>query len=213
MEYSVVIVAAGKGSRMGLGYNKVYYKIDGVTILERTMSIFLHDEDCKQIVVVTDSDDYRKYMDPIDNGKIVLANGGDTRQESVAHGLEAVLCDRVLIHDGARPYLKEESLEDIKLALETNDAVCLMVPSKDTMKIVKDGYIQETVNRETIWAAQTPQAFRTSLILDCMHKAIEEDYQVTDDCMLVEHYTDTKVKVIQGEYGNIKITTLDDVNA
>ncbi|MDO5121037.1 MAG: 2-C-methyl-D-erythritol 4-phosphate cytidylyltransferase [Erysipelotrichaceae bacterium] len=210
MKYSTVIVAAGSGTRMGLGYNKVYHRINGKTILEMTMETFLNDEDCLQIVVVTDASDYMREITSRWPGKIVLAKGGSTRQESVSNGLHAVLCDVVMIHDGARPYVHKESLDELKKTMETEQAACLCVPCKDTIKVLKDGYIVETPDRSALAAAQTPQVFHTDVILDCMHKAFREGFTGTDDASLAERYG-IPVKAVTGTYDNIKITTAEDL--
>lgn len=212
MNYSVVICAAGSGTRMKLGYNKVYAKLsDGRSILDTTINCFSSDEDCKQIVVVTDSEEFMKEHAYHLDGKVILAKGGNTRQESVCNGLSCVSEEVVMIHDGARPFLKKESIESIKKTLEKEDACLLMVPCKDTIKKVVDGYVVETYDRSTLMNAQTPQAFKTDLILRCMKQAIQEGYTGTDDASLVEKYSDVKVKAIEGDYENIKITTPEDL--
>ncbi len=211
MEYSAVIVAAGSGARMNLGYNKVYYKINGVPILQMAMSLFIWDEDCKQIVVVTDNRDYHEHIKENASGKIMIAKGGETRQDSVANGLEAVISDKVMIHDGARPYLDEETLMAVKRELEQEEAVCVMVPCTDTIKRVEGDYIVETIPRVELRAAQTPQAFSTDLIRSCMKKAQEDHYVGTDDCSLVEKYSDVKIKIVEGTFENKKITTMEDL--
>ena len=212
MEYSALIVAAGSGSRMGLGFNKVYAKLkDGQTILERTIGVFLRDSDCKEIIVVTDPEEYRKRIPARSIGRIVLCSGGKTRQESVNCGLQAVTQPIVMIHDGARPYLSLKNLANLKTAMETEKAALLMVPCKDTIKKVVNGYVEETYDRTTLAAAQTPQVFDTELILDCMERAIEEGFTGTDDTSLVEKYSNVKVKMVEGSYENIKITTPEDL--
>lgn len=212
MEYSALIVAAGSGSRMGLGFNKVYAKLkDGQTILERTIGVFLRDPDCKEIIVVTDPEEYRKRIPARSIGRIVLCSGGKTRQESVNCGLQAVTQPIVMIHDGARPYLSLKNLANLKTAMETEKAALLMVPCKDTIKKVVNGYVEETYDRTTLAAAQTPQVFDTELILDCMERAIEEGFTGTDDTSLVEKYSNVKVKMVEGSYENIKITTPEDL--
>lgn len=212
MKYSAVIVAAGSGTRMKLGYNKVYARIQGNdTILEKTMAAFLNDSDCEQLVIVTDPDTFQKEVSSRIPGRIVLAKGGATRQESVASGLGAVMSRYVMIHDGARPYVSQTLLDSLKKELENSDAVIPGVPCKDTIKVIKDGYIEKTIPRNTLAAAQTPQAFKTDLILTCMHKAMIDGYTGTDDAELVEKYSSTKIKVIEGSYENIKITTPEDL--
>ena len=213
MKYTALIVAAGSGTRMKLGYNKVYALMrDGRTILNHTMDIFRADKDCIQIVVVTEALTFYQNMEGSWPGMITIAKGGKTRQESVKNGLQAVLADYVMVHDGARPYLDEKSLKRIKKALKENDAVLLSVPCKDTIKkIDEDGYIEMTYDRSTLCAAQTPQAFRTELLTECMRSAEEAGFTGTDDCSLVEAFSDTRVKTVEGSYANIKITTPEDM--
>lgn len=213
MKYSALIVAAGSGTRMQLGYNKVFAKLpDGRTILETTIDVFLQDEDCGQIVVVTDASEFRRFYPKRIDGKIVICQGGSTRQESVNNGLQAVICDLVFIHDGARPFLDQESLGRLKKAMETEDAALLCVACKDTIKKAdENGYIVETYERSTLRSAQTPQAFRTELIMECMRKAFEDGYTGTDDCSLAERYSDVKIKAVEGSYSNFKVTTPEDL--
>ncbi len=211
MNYSALICAAGSGTRMHLGYNKVYAKLEsGLTILDTTISVFEEDTDCTQIVVVTDLGTFQENH-KVKSNKIVVVEGGATRQESVYHGLFAVNNEYVMIHDGARPYLTSQNLQDIKETLQNEDACLLMVPCKDTIKRVINGYVEMTYDRSTLMNAQTPQAFKTSLIIDCTKQAIQDDFVGTDDASLVEKYSDVKVKVVEGSYSNIKITTIEDL--
>lgn len=210
MEYSAIIVAAGNGTRMKLGYNKVYHRIDGLTILERTMHVFEKDDRCTQIIVVTEGTDYKLQTNRY-NGKIVVVRGGKTRQESVQNGLFAAKEKIVFVHDGARPYVTEECIDRLCKSMETNDAAILMVAAKDTIKTVKDGFVETTPSRESLMHAQTPQAFKTSLLLDCYKQAELENFIGTDDSSLVEKYGNTKIAVVEGDYRNIKITTIEDL--
>lgn len=212
MKYSVIIVAAGKGERMKLGFNKVYARLeDGRTILEHAMDIFMNDSDCVQITVVTDAQNYYDNVKGFWPGKITLVRGGNTRQESVSHGLDTVFAETVMIHDGARPFLDKDSLERLKQTMETEKAALLCVPSKDTIKVVRDGYIVETPDRNTLMNAQTPQAFDTELLVGCMEKAFKEGYTGTDDTSLIERYSDVRVKAVEGSYANLKITVPEDL--
>ena len=210
-KYAALIVAAGAGTRMGLGYNKAYYMLGGKTILEHSMRLFLEDPDCEEIVVVTDSDTYRTEISSDGVGKIVLVQGGESREESVFYGLQAVISDTVLIHDGARPFLSQENLQALKLVMETEQAACLMVPCKDTIKRIDGNYIAETLPRQELMAAQTPQAFRTDLLLECMHKARQAGFEATDDCSIVEAFSDVRIRIVEGSYANKKITTMEDL--
>ena len=213
MKYTALIVAAGSGTRMQLGYNKVFARLkDGRTILETTAGIFLKDQDCTQIVIVTDASEFRRFWPDRIPGKIVLCRGGSTRQESVCNGLQAVINDFVFIHDGARPFLDEETLARLKSAMETEEAALLCVPCKDTIKKAdENGYVVETYERSTLRSAQTPQAFRTGLIMECMEKAFADHYTGTDDCSLVERYSSTRIKAVEGSYENFKVTTPEDL--
>ena len=211
MHYSVVIVAAGQGSRMGLGYNKVYYRFkDGESILEKTMNKFLSDEDCCQVVVVSDTVDFKEQV-KLKDERIVCTDGGSSRQESVAKGLALVNQDKVMIHDGARPYVSLTILNEGKKALEEHKACCVMVPCKDTIARVREGYIVESLKREELMNAQTPQAFDTTLIKECIEKAQVEGVSLTDDCSAVRLYSEEKIKVVMGDYRNLKITTVEDL--
>lgn len=212
MEYSALIVAAGNGSRMKLGYNKVYASLeDGRMILSASITPFLNDPDCREVVIVTDPLEFREHYKFRFPGRIVLCGGGSTRQESVWNGLHAVMCDTVLIHDGARPFIKEADIQALKSVMETEKAALLTVPCKDTIKKVEDGYVKETFNRDELMAAQTPQAFRTSLIISCLEKAIRDGFTGTDDAMIVERYSREKIKAVRGSYANRKITTPEDL--
>lgn len=212
MEYSVIIVAAGSGTRMKLGYNKVYAKLkDGRSILETTISVFLNDSDCSQIIVVTDPEEFRSEMSEDLNEKVEVTAGGNTRQESVSRGLSLVKNPYVMIHDGARPFITEDLLNGLKNSMKEEKAALLMVPVKDTIKKVKDGYVTETPVRSELMAAQTPQMFETDLIVSCMKQAMKDGYTGTDDASLVEKYGDVRVKAVEGSYANRKITTPEDL--
>jgi len=211
MRYSALIPAAGNGSRMGLGYNKTYYRLkDGKTILEHALIPFQEDKECIEIIVVTDENLFKNNL-TITN-KISIVKGGQSREESVYNGLKKVKEDYVFIHDGARPYLTKELLTSLKNALEENDGALLLVPSKDTIKVVENGYVVKTLPRESLQSAQTPQAFKTSLLKSCMEKAILDHFQATDDASIVEAYSNTPIKAVLGSYENYKITTPEDIS-
>lgn len=212
MEYTALVVAAGNGTRMGLGYNKMLYRLmNGKTILETTIDVFLHDPRCTQIVVTANDEDMHAYTELISCGKVLFVKGGNTRQESVFNGLKAVKEDYVLIHDGARPWLSMECLNNLLKTLTTSKACLLMVPAKDTVKQVENNVVIQTIPRDTLWLAQTPQAFETNLVLKSYRKAIKQHIIATDDAQVVELCSNVNVSLVMGSYDNIKVTTIDDV--
>ena len=212
MNYSVLIVAGGKGQRMGLGYNKVFYPLkDGMTVLDMTVKLFVDDPRCKQLVIVTNPHDLHKVTQTHEMGRIVNVGGGATRQDSVYNGLMCVTEEIVLVHDAARPYCTVDLIDELLKVMETEQAAFLAVDVKDTVKEVKDGYVVKTINRECLKNAQTPQAFKTSLLLDCIHQAQEDNFKATDDAQLIERYSNVPIKVVKGSYDNIKITTPEDI--
>ena len=213
MNYSVIIVAAGKGTRTGLTYNKVFYKIGNAPIITQTLKPFLEDADCAKIIMSISPHEQEEFEKIIQSEKIVYVPGGATRQESGYLGLQEVDTEFVMIHDGVRPFLTTKHLEALKAALKTEDAALLMVPLIDTIKEVKGGYVVHTPERSNYMSAQTPQAFRTELIKKCHEEAKKHpEIVASDDAMLAELFSDTKIKVVEGSYDNIKVTTQRDLN-
>lgn len=212
MNFTALIVAAGSGKRMGLDYNKMFYKLkNNKTVLEESITLFKNHHGCKQIVVVLNRDDLDDVTKKCCAGDIVFVSGGDTRQESVANGLMAVKEDIVFIHDGARPWVEGKYIDEMLTTLKQEQACLLMVPAKDTIKEVVGGYVKQTFDRTRLWLAQTPQAFHTRLMIECHKKARELNLFATDDAQLLELCSDIKIKVVEGSYKNIKITTMEDV--
>jgi 2-C-methyl-D-erythritol 4-phosphate cytidylyltransferase len=207
---SVVIVAAGESRRMN-GVDKVLAPLGGKPVIAHVLKAF---DDCKsidRIILVVNAkslDACRKLAvglsTPID-----VCVGGKRRQDSVAAGLQKLKkCNWVVIHDGARPLVTKELIEEgLKAAQETGAAVAA-VPVTDTIKVADDNRIVlETPSRRNLWAAQTPQVFRLDIITRAYQEAKGE---VTDDAALVEQ-AGYKVKLYMGSYDNIKITTPQDL--
>ena len=206
MKYSVVIVASGKGSRMNLGFNKVYYKIDQEMIIEKSINTFLNDKDCTQLIVVTNKEDFHH----LDNYKnITIVEGGLRRMDSVYNGLRHVSNDYVLIHDGARPYITQDIINHLKAKLNECDACVVAVDSKDTIKqMTAKGLI--TLDRTTLKNVQTPQGFKTQILLKA-YANLNNQVDYTDDASIVEKVLNVKVDFVDGSYKNIKITTIEDL--
>ncbi len=201
MFYDVVIVASGKGQRANLGYNKAFYKMkDGRTILECSASLFVEDEDCRNIIVVTNED----YFDQVfKNDKVICTVGGKERRNSVENGLKLVSSEYVLVHDAARPFLNKLSLEEIKKELIISDACILARKATDTIKVVENNKIVKTLDRNSIYMAETPQAFKTSLLKKCYEDS--ENIIFTDDASLVESLGYV-VTIVEDKFDNKKLT-------
>lgn len=194
---------------MNLGYNKVFYPIsDDKTVLDLTISVFDRDEDCDEIIVVTQKENFERVFS---SSKLKLTEGSSTRSLSVFEGLKLVSNEIVMIHDGARPYVTLKNLNDIKDCLEEHDACLLAVPCVDTIKVVDGTTVVQTPKRATLWNAQTPQAFKTELIKGAYQKSFDLNIEVSDDASVVELCTDTPVQIVKGDYQNIKITNPQDI--
>ncbi len=208
MKYSAIIVAAGSGTRMHLGYNKVLYEMEkGVRVLDKSLQLFLSDPDCTQVIVVLSEADYDI---PLPEG-VERAHGGATRAHSVLSGVNMAKESYVMIHDGARPFLRMEEVNKLKETLKEYPACFLATVEKDTIKEVKDGFVVRTIPREALYHAQTPQAFETELIRKALKKVMEDGISVTDDVQAVEYATDVKVKVVIGDESNKKLTVISDL--
>lgn len=214
---SVVIVSAGRGSRMKADINKQFLKIRGKEVIAHTIDKFYNNKNIGEIIIVVREDEKEFFkaniIDKYGYKNIKIAFGGQERQDSVYNGLKVLdkNCEIVLIHDGARPFVTDEIIEkSIKCAKKYNCAI-VGVPVKDTIKIVNENNdVCDTPNRNTLWSIQTPQVFDYSLIMNAHEKAKADEYYGTDDSMLME-YLGYNVKVVEGSYNNIKITTPEDL--
>ncbi|CDF58924.1 2-C-methyl-D-erythritol 4-phosphate cytidylyltransferase [Thermobrachium celere] len=213
---TALIVAAGKGKRMGLGYNKQYLLLDGKEVIARTLDVFdgLDFIDNIVVVVAEDEVDYFKknIIEKYGYKKVTkIVKGGSERQDSVYNGL--VNCcnsDIVLIHDGARPFVKREHiLKSIEMAKKYG-ASAVAVKVKDTVKYVQGEFFEKTLDRNFIYLIQTPQTFKYELIIKAHEFAKENGVIATDDTSLLE-CLGYKVRVVEGSYDNIKITTPEDI--
>jgi 2-C-methyl-D-erythritol 4-phosphate cytidylyltransferase len=215
---SAIIVAAGQGARMQGQQRKQYLSLAGIPILTRTLAIFDKCDLIEQIILVIPQEDFnfcqKSIVEPAGlTRKIIQVPGGERRQESVFNGLKKVDpdCSIVIIHDGVRPFVRNEQLiECIDGARETG-ACIVGVPAYETLKQVDaSDHIIRTLKRDNVWLAQTPQAFRHDLIRKAHDHARMEGYFATDDACLVERLGAT-VKIIPGSRNNIKITIKEDL--
>jgi len=207
----VVIVAAGTSQRMA-GINKLFASLRGKPLLAWSVDTCQGYSLVQQIVLVLNNKDLargQKLKDERDWSKVTLCRGGARRQDSVREGLRRIRdCDWVMIHDGARPFLTPDLIEDgLKIVGDTRAAVAA-VPVKDTIKLAADGrLIGETLQRDRLWVAQTPQIFSFDMITRAYANLTTE---VTDDATAVERLG-YKVKLYMGDYKNIKVTTAEDL--
>lgn len=224
MSYCVAIVlAAGRGSRMGQAVPKQFLEIDGKPIICYSLKR-MEESFVDEIILVTGESDLTYCENEIVKrygfrkvSKVVA--GGKERYHSVYNGLKAIKqCDYVLIHDGARPFLTEEILKRNLEAVEEYKACVTGMPVKDTIKISDaEGFVDKTPGREFLWQIQTPQTFEYRIIKTSYDAMFEQlmsgtsECAVTDDAMVVEQFGGVPVKLVKGDYTNIKITTPEDL--
>jgi len=218
MKADVVIVSAGKGQRMMEGRKKQFLSLAGKPILVHTLDRF---ESCPLIhsilLVVGQEDlDYclKEIAEKYQYRKISkILPGGKQRQDSVKNGIDALPgdVDIVAIHDGVRPFVTQEMIEESIRSAERFGAVVLAMPVKETIKMAhSDGTVLKTLDRESLWQIQTPQTFQVNVIKEAFQKAAEDGFIGTDDASLVERLG-IKVFLLPGSYTNIKITTPEDL--
>lgn len=213
---SAVITAAGNGLRMKSDRAKPYIEIGGRKILEITLDTVTSFDEFDEIIVVIRKEDENYLKDILKkyNRKITYVYGKETRELSTYEGLKAVGrdIDLVLTHDGVRPFASKELFKKVMDKLKDFKAVIACVKSKDTVKIVDEcGIVKSTPLRSEVYDVQTPQAFDKDMILSLYGKYVQSDFTITDDSQLFEIYTDEKVRVVEGEYSNIKMTTQEDL--
>lgn len=215
---SAIILAGGKGKRMGSAISKQFIDIKGKPIIYYTLKKFSENKKIDNIIVVLPEDEVKYFKENILKkyelriNKIVI--GGKERQDSVYNALKSLKnssTDIVLIHDGARPFISERIIkEGIKFA-EIYGAAAPGVMPKDTIKVKNEkNFSVDTPNRANLVSIQTPQVFKFDEILECHEKIRYNGEKVTDDTMVVEKYG-YSVYLYDGEYTNIKVTTPEDL--
>jgi len=214
---SAVIPAAGQGTRMGTRVNKQFLVLRDRPVLAHTLSIFQHCDLISEIIVVSalqEEDDCWELIRRHNFFKVKkVVTGGRERQYSVARGLSQLSgkCEWVAVHDGARPLLLPRQLKTVITEAFPQDGAVLAVRVKDTIKeVASDGIILSSPDRSRLWAVQTPQVFRKDVITFAYNQALQNNCLGTDDSMLVE-MCGFKVKIVEGSYDNLKITTQDDL--
>ncbi|MBK5444360.1 MULTISPECIES: 2-C-methyl-D-erythritol 4-phosphate cytidylyltransferase [unclassified Peribacillus] len=214
MFYEVVIPAAGQGKRMKAGKNKLFIELSGTPIIVYTLRVFEEDPNCRGIILSinpTEEDYFIQMIATYDLKKVKkLVTGGKERQQSVYNGLKHAGEEIILVHDGARPFIDQVQISELTSSASLHGGAVIAVPVKDTIKKAADKKVLETVERSSLWAVQTPQAFRVSILKRAHEQAELESFLGTDDASLLERINE-QVVIIEGTYDNIKITTQEDL--
>lgn len=224
---TAIVLAAGQGSRMGTKIQKQYLEIEGKPVLYYSLAVFEQSDIIDDIILVVGEGqvDYcrREIVERFGFAKVdTITVGGSERYESVYRALR-VMEDNglktpnqdgyVFIHDGARPFVDEQILARAYEAVKRHGACVVGMPSKDTIKVAdENSFAKETPDRKYLWMIQTPQVFEVSLIKEAYFRLMGEScIQVTDDAMVAEQMLHAPIKLVEGSYENIKITTPEDL--
>jgi 2-C-methyl-D-erythritol 4-phosphate cytidylyltransferase len=201
---TAIIVAAGSSTRMG--FDKIFADLRGKSVLQYSLEAFAAAAGIGEIIVVTRRENMARVREMC--GDCAIVEGGADRAQSVQNGIAAINRERgvVAIHDGARPLITPALIDAAVAAAREHGAAILAVPVKDTIKRAAGGYAADTPDRESLFAAQTPQVFD----LAAYRAASENAGDVTDDAMFLER-AGVKVRIVAGDYRNIKITTAEDL--
>jgi len=210
-----LLLAGGSGSRMKADRPKQFLELRGKPVLQYTLELLLGMETTSHLVLVI-AEQYRdmEFLQPsVAKGKVIFADPGAERQDSVRSGLAAVPddCTLVAVHDAARPLVSEEAITACLCDASAHGAAVLAVPMKPTVKESADGeFVLRTLDRSKLWEIQTPQVIRPQLLRDGFTKVEAESLDVTDDVSIVE-LLGKPVKLTMGEYTNLKLTTPEDM--
>ncbi|WP_088006728.1 2-C-methyl-D-erythritol 4-phosphate cytidylyltransferase [Indiicoccus explosivorum] len=215
MNYTAILPAAGSGRRMKAGKNKLLLELSGKPVFIHTLEVFEQDPACEAVwlaVKQEERDVIESEIRRLGLKKVAgFADGGTERQDSVRACLEVIPeCEVVLVHDAARPFVSQEVITRLAEAAQEQGAAIAGVRVKDTIKKEKEGFVSETIDRESLWMIQTPQAFRYGLLLEAVKSAAEQGFLGTDEAMLAERIGQ-RVQIVESSYENIKITTPDDL--
>ena len=215
MQTAALVLAAGRGERLGSSIPKAFVELLGKTLLQRSVETLVRVSTLDRVVPVVppESGGFQPGSRLPASEKLVAAvTGGPERQDSVRLGLAALSAETrwVAVHDAARCLVSEAEVEAVIGAAQETGAAILARPSSDTLKRVRDGAIEATLDRSQCWVAQTPQVFRVDLLREALEKAAAEGFAGTDDAQLVERLG-VAVRVVPGSARNLKITTPEDL--
>lgn len=207
--YSAVITAAGSGSRAGLGYNKMLYKIDGLTLIEKTVMIFANNSLFNDVIVTVSESDLDTYQQLLAKYDVRFIIGGKERMNSVANGVNDAINQVVFVHDGARIFLDDILIDRLNNFSENYDGLALATEVIDTTLLVEGNQIKKVLDRSSLFNMQTPQVVNKEIYLNCYRQAIEEQLLFTDEVSMLTHYN-YNCKVVISESYNKKMTTPQD---
>ena len=208
-KFSLIITAGGTSSRYG-STNKLLEIINDKTVIEETIAKFIDFDEIDEIIISANISIIPTLQEMFNNPKIKIIEGGNTRQKSVYNALQVVKNEYVLIHDGARPLIRKDTIAYVLEAVVDKNAVTVMTKTTDTIKEVDtDGRIIRTIDRSKLYNTQTPQAFRTDIIKQAHEKL--KDGNFTDDCSMLEELN-IPVYIVNGSYTNIKIKIKSDLD-
>lgn len=208
-KFSLIITAGGTSSRYG-STNKLLEIINDKTVIEETIAKFIDFDEIDEIIISANISIIPTLQEMFNNPKIKIIEGGNTRQKSVYNALQVVKNEYVLIHDGARPLIRKDTIAYVLEAVVDKNAVTVMTKTTDTIKEVDtNGRIIRTIDRSKLYNTQTPQAFRTDIIKQAHEKL--KDGNFTDDCSMLEELN-IPVYIVNGSYTNIKITIKSDLD-
>lgn len=225
MKTTAIVLAGGSGKRMNSTVKKQFLQIHDKPLLYYALKAF-EDSFIDSIILVASEEDQeycqKEIIEKYHFHKIKkIVAGGKERYHSVANGVMAAEpCDYLFIHDGARPFITQDMLQRLLDAVQKSNACVAGMPVKDTIKIADaDGYIETTPKRDLVWMIQTPQVFSYEMISKAYALLLKEEdsliakgISITDDAMVVETLLGKKVKLVEGSYKNIKITTPEDIS-
>lgn len=217
---TAIVLSAGQGKRMGTAIQKQYLQLNGKEIICHTLETFQKSPIIDEIILVVGKgqEEYcrKEIAEKYHFTKVhKIVEGGAERYHSVLNGLREIKHQGyVFIHDGARPFVSEEIMQRAYEAACAFGACVVGMPVKDTVKIAdKETFISETPDRSFVWQVQTPQVFQVDMVKEAYEKMIQSGYtQATDDAMVVEKMLGKKLKLVEGSYENIKITTPEDMD-
>ncbi|WOO87224.1 IspD/TarI family cytidylyltransferase [Mollicutes bacterium LVI A0039] len=207
--YSAVITSAGSGTRAGLGYNKMLFKLDGLTVIERSVMTFCKNRLFDQIIVTVSEADYYTYAQILQDYDVQLVIGGSERMHSVANGVSQATNDFVFIHDGARVFLDDELIARLADYPEKYDGLALAIEVVDTTLLVKNNRVTEVLDRSALFNMQTPQVVNRKVYNQCYSDAVANNLVFTDEVSMLTNYN-YDCHIAPGESYNKKLTRPED---